>query len=175
MSDIARARSRPRPPLAAGRSRPARVWLFLAAVLSAILTGCTATIPADPDGTLVAVTGGVLRVGVSAEPGLTETRGDEPAGPLVELTEEFAASVDADIRWTTGSEETLVGMLEQGRIDLAIGGFTDATPWADRVGITRGYPGIPGSEGRAIVLLLPLGENAYLSELERFLDAEAGS
>ena len=152
-----------------------RIALVLLAMLPAFLTGCGVSIPADPDGTLASVRGGVLRVGVSAEPGLTEIGGGTPSGPLVEVTESFAASIDASISWTTGSEESLVRLLEEGRLDLAIGGFTDATPWSDRAGVTRGYPGVTGSDGRAIVVLVPLGENALLSELERFLDAEVGA
>jgi len=66
-------------------------------------------------------------------------------------------------------------MLEEGDLDLVVGGLTDQTPWADRVGVTRGYTDIEGADDRAIVMFVPLGENAFLSELEGFLDAEVGS
>ena len=149
-----------------------------AAALSLItlsVAACGVTVPTDPDGTLESVTGATMHVGVTPDPGLVVVTGDEPSGPLVDLVEGFAASIDTRIEWSAGAEETLVGDLESGRIDLAIGGFTDQTPWADRAGITRGYKNIEGSDGRTLVFLVPLGENAFLSKLEAFLDQEVGS
>lgn len=148
--------------------------LVTAAALTAVLaltTGCGLTVPTDPQGTLDRVTGGELRVGVSAEPGLADAASDPPRGALPDLVTRFADALDATPAWETASEETLVTMLEQGRLDLAIGGFTGATPWSERVGTTRSYS-LGGAED--VVLLTPPGENAFLSELERFLDEEAG-
>ncbi|KNY05957.1 hypothetical protein [Microbacterium sp. GCS4] len=140
------------------------------------LSGCGLTVPADPDGTLEGVTHGELRVGWSADPGLISGgASDEPTGSLPTLVEGFADDLDADVEWTEASEETLVGMLERGDLDLVVGGMTDQTLWVDRAGVTRGYPGIDGADGRSIVLLVPLGENAFLSALERHLDDEVGS
>lgn len=141
------------------------------------LAGCGLTIPADPDGTLQSVSGGELRVGYSPDPGLIveSTDGDDPTGSIPDLVDDFADSIDADVEWTEGSEESLVGMLERGDLDLIAGGMTADTPWIDKAGVTRGYPGIDGADGREIVLLVPLGENAFLTELERFLDEEVGS
>ncbi|MGV2984599.1 hypothetical protein ACNPNP_12930 [Microbacterium sp. AGC85] len=147
---------------------------LLALVMIASLTGCGITVPTDPDGTLHSVTGGELRVGVSADEGLADASGANPTGPLVDLVDGFAASLDAEVDWTVGSEETLVVMLEEGDLDLVVGGLTDQTPWADRVGVTRGYQGIDGAENRAIVMFVPLGENAFLTSLETFLDTEVG-
>lgn len=156
----------------ATRSLPAA----LAALALAVgLSGCDIVVPADPDGTLARVTEGELRVGWSPDPGLIAEDGDAPAGSLPDLVEGFADDLHADVEWTEASEETLVGMLERGDLDLVVGGMTDQTLWVDRAGMTRGYPGIDGADGRSIVLFVPLGENAFLSELERFLDAEVGS
>lgn len=141
-------------------------------ILAMLLSGCGLTIPTDPNGTLDRATGSTLRVGASLEPGLVERAGDELHGPLVSLTERFADSINARVEWTVAAEETLVGELERGDLDLAIGGFTDETPWIDRVGITRGYSNIAGSDGRSLVLVVPLGENALLSKLESFIDEE---
>lgn len=138
------------------------------------LSGCGASIPTDPDGTLDRVRDGDLRVGVSIDPGLASEAGGTPDGPVIDLVDEFATSLDADTEWTIASEETLVGMLESGDLDLAVGGFSDATPWLDRAGVSRGYTRIDGADGRSIVMLVPLGENAFLSELETFLDEEVG-
>jgi len=138
------------------------------------VAGCGITIPTDPDGTLESASGSTLHVGVSPEPGLVVLDGDQPRGSLVELTEDFAESIDARIDWTVAGEESLVGGLETGDLDLAIGGFTDQTPWSDRAGMTRGYKKIEGADGRSLVILVPLGENALLTKLESFLDSEVG-
>ena len=143
-------------------------------MLAATLAGCGMSIPADPDGTLDRVSGGELRIGASPDPGLVDVESSTPTGPLPDLAEQFAATLDAEPEWTVGSEETLVGMLEAGDLDLVIGGFTEKTPWIDKAGITRGYSGIEGADGRKIVMLVPLGENAFLTDLERFLDKEVG-
>lgn len=157
------------------RRRNAAIAAALTLLLGGALAGCGLVVPADPDGTLDRVRGGELRVGLSPEPGLVEIDDDEASGALVDIAEDFARSIDADPRWTVRGEESLVAMLEDGRLDVAIGGFTERTPWADRVGVSRPYPGVPGSDGRPLVVLVPLGENAFLSELERFLDREVGS
>ncbi len=151
-----------------------RVLASAAAMLvAASLGGCGLQIPADPDGTLDRVTGGILRVGASPEEGLVLVDGPDVTGTLAELVEGFAETRDAEIQWTVASEETLVTALEDGELDLAIGGMTDASPWVDRVGVTRGYPGI--ADGRSVVILLPMGENALQAALEAHLDAEVGS
>ena len=145
-------------------------------LLAASLTGCgIVSIPSDPDDTLATVTGGELRIGASPDPGLIDTAGSTPTGPLADLAKSYAIALDAETSWTVASEETLIGMLEAGDLDLLVGGFTEQTPWVDRAGITRGYGGITGADGRKIVMLVPLGENAFLSDLERFLDEKVGS
>ena len=146
--------------------------------LAATMTGCLGTVPRDPDGTLDTVTDGTIRVGVSLEPEVAEAGeapDDAPRGPLADLARDYADSIDARISCVPAGEETLVSMLEDGDIDLAIGGFSDQTPWSERVGTTRGYADLPGLKGRTIVWLVPAGENALLSDVELFLDSEAGS
>lgn len=148
----------------------------MALILAAALSACGLTIPSDPDGTLDSVRGGELRVGVSPDPGLVRVPDEgDPTGPIPDLVLDFADSIDAEVEWTDASEETLVGMLEAGDLDLVAGGITEDTPWLDKAGLTRGYADIEGADGRRIVMLVPLGENAFLSELERFLDEEVGS
>ncbi|HWV48735.1 MAG TPA: hypothetical protein VN035_04705 [Microbacterium sp.] len=146
--------------------------------LTMTATGCLGTVPVDPDRTLESATGGTLHIGLSAEPDIAELGAgpdDAPTGPLIDLAEDYAESIDARISWTPAGEETLVGLLEDGEIDLAIGGFSAETPWSERVGATRGYTDLPGLEGRTVVWLVPAGENALLSDIELFLDGEAGS
>lgn len=132
------------------------------------------TIPSDPDETLASVRGGELRVGTSLDPPLVIVSGGEPGGSVVELVDDFAVSLDATTEWTVATEETLVRMLEEGELDLIAGGITSDTPWKDLAGVSRAYPHILNADGRELVMLVPLGENAFLSALERFLDEEAG-
>lgn len=157
---------------------PTVVAVLTAVALVLGLSGCGIVVPADPQGTLSRVTDGELRVGWSPDPGLlaeAEGADDAPTGSLADLIEGFADGIDAEIEWTQASEETLVGLLERGELDLVAGGMTDQTLWVDDAGVTRGYPGIDGADGRSIVLLVPLGENAFLSALERYLDKEVSS
>lgn len=143
--------------------------------LTLVLAGCGIQIPSDPNGTLDHVTNGVLRVGVSESGELAREVDGSFRGSEVELIEGFADEQNARIEWTPGSEETLVTMLEDAELDVVIGGMTDQTPWTEKVGITRAYPGIPFSDGRALVMLVPLGENRMLSTLEEYLDARVGT
>ncbi|WP_127472957.1 hypothetical protein [Microbacterium sulfonylureivorans] len=146
--------------------------LALAGVAVLVLVGCGVQIPADPGGTLDRITGGVLRVGASPSGELVATDDAIVTGPLADLIEGFAEKRDASVVWTVDSEEDLVQDLEDGRLDLAIGGMTASTPWASRVSVTRGYPGVDGSGGADVAVLLPLGENALQAALEVYLDAE---
>ena len=154
------------------RRRRAYALPSLVAVLC--LAGCGVTIPSDPDGTLDRVRGGELRAGASASGELVTVDGGEVGGELVAIVENFAESIDARVEWTVGSEEELADAIQAGELDLAVGGMTDQTPWADHVAVTRGYTSVPSADGRAVVMLLPMGENAWLSTLETFLDEEVG-
>lgn len=149
---------------------------FYVLICSILLTSCALDLPRDPNGSLERIRGNELRVGISREPVLAEVGDDGiPTGPLVDLAKSFAGSLDATISWTVAGEESLVNDLEEGRLDLAIGGLTQDTPWADKVGVTRGYSNIAESDGRQLVMLVPMGENALLSSLEAFLDQQVGS
>lgn len=157
------------------RRSPFRVVAMVTFVMIAgLLSGCGVSIPSDPDGTLETVRGSEVRVGTSVDPPLVEDKDGTPSGSIVDLVDDFAASLDADTEWTVATEETLVRMMEDGDLDLIAGGITSDTPWLERAGVTRGYTGIEGAQGREIVMLVPLGENAFLSTLERFLDKEVG-
>lgn len=75
----------------------------------------------------------------------------------------YATHVGADVEWTVAGEEDLVEMLEAGELDLAVGGFTENNAWVDHVGLTRAYED-------TYVMMVPMGENALQSDLERWLD-----
>jgi polar amino acid transport system substrate-binding protein len=145
---------------------------LLVTLVAALLASCGVAIPADPEGTLERVIGGTLRVGVSPNPPWTEvTQGGEPTGSEVDLVREFAAILPAEVSWTVGGEEALIKRLEAGQLDLVIGGLTADTPWEKHAAITKPYAEGTGPDGKRIKLVMaaPLGENAYLLRLEKFL------
>lgn len=139
------------------------------AMLLLVLTGCGISVPADPDGSLQRVVGDELRVGVAAEPDIS-TAADQPQGPLPDLARDFAETLHANTTWTVASEESLVRMIESGEIDLALGDFSPQTPWSDRVAISRPFAAPEGTPAPELVAFLPLGENAFVSEFETYLD-----
>ncbi|MBK0419646.1 hypothetical protein JD276_11440 [Leucobacter sp. CSA1] len=136
--------------------------------LAAALAGCGLSIPADPDRSLEHARGDELRVGIAVEPRLS-TAEDPPRGPLPDLARGFAEELHARVVWEMGSEESLVRMLEEDEIDLALGDFSPETPWSDRSAVSRPF----AAEGvdAELVALLPAGENALLSEFEGYIDA----
>jgi hypothetical protein len=61
--------------------------------------------------------------------------------------------------------------LEDGELDIVAGGLTDETPWSDKAGVTRSYDDVTDDDGSTLklVMLAPIGENAFISDLETFL------
>ncbi|MGO0575416.1 transporter substrate-binding domain-containing protein [Ornithinimicrobium panacihumi] len=157
-----------------------RTSAVLAGVLlpAALLAGCGVQIPADPDGTLdEVVSSRELRVGVSVNPPWTTlpaTPQDDPGGSEVELVEGFARSLDVEPVWVVGGEEELVRQLEEGEVHVVVGGLTKKSPWASKVALTRPYATTNehGTRVKHVMAAVP-GENALLSELERYLDEVA--
>jgi ABC-type amino acid transport substrate-binding protein len=150
-------------------------WAVAATVVG-VMSGCGLQIPADPDGTLDRVRGGTLHAGLSPNGEITEV--DESGrvrGSEVSTVEAFAEELGADVDWTVGSEESLVRGLEDGQLDLVVAGLTDATPWEEKAGVTRPYTEVVGEDGARLrlVMLVPIGENAFLTELETFLSGTA--
>jgi ABC-type amino acid transport/signal transduction systems, periplasmic component/domain len=149
-------------------------WLrpsAVAVLVLAALAGCGITVPSDPEGTLDRVSGGMLRAGATHHEPWVVTGVGDPAGDEPALLEEFAATLDAEVEWTVGNEESLVAALERGDLDVVVGGFTDATPWADRAATTVPYTEAPGPDGspEKHVMLVRMGENRFLVALEEFL------
>lgn len=148
------------------------VGIAAACALALVLAGCGIRVPADPNGTLDRVTDGILRVGVSHHPPWTDTAGTgDPTGTEVVLVEQLAEQLDADIAWTENSEAPLLEALHQGDLDLVIAGFTDDTPWAEKGAVTTPYTEATDPHGnrKKHVWIAPMGENAFLVSVERFL------
>jgi len=145
------------------------------AAASLLLGGCGVQIPTDPSGTLDAVQGGVLRAGVTPNGEWVRMDENEPTGSEIDALTRFAKSLDADVEWTVGSEQALVRGLEDGELDVVAGGLTDHTPWTNKAGMTRPYAEATLADGSTVelVMLVPLGENAFVSTLETFLTDEA--
>ena len=155
----------------------ARRWSAAAALAGVLLSGCGVQIPSDPDGTLEQVrSSGELRVGVSPHPPfatLPADPGGDPGGSEVELLEGFAQAQGAQAVYVVDGEEELVRLLEEGELDVMVGGLTSKTPWAKKVATTRPYL-TTEEDGKKVkhVMATVRGENALLSTLERYLDEE---
>ena len=165
------------------RCRRLLAGLLPAALL--FLAGCGTTFPADPKGTLERVQDGTLRVGASingdwvaiSSPAGSNLRDGDVQGKDVELVRGFAEQLGADIEWVAGTEQVLAEDIKHGDLDLVIGGLDDKTPWVTHAGVTRPYAESEDQRGKLHkhVMLVPLGENAFLLELDRYLMAAKGS
>ncbi|WP_430229051.1 transporter substrate-binding domain-containing protein [Pseudarthrobacter oxydans] len=148
--------------------------LLLAVLL--MLTGCAGSFPADPQGTLQKAQGGTLRVGASMNGDWVRISADASSdvqGREADLVRDFAAQLGADVEWVAGTEQVLAEELKHGGLDLVIGGLDDKTPWVTHAGLTRPYAESRDGRGNLHkhVMLVPLGENAFLLELDKFLMA----
>lgn len=159
--------------MGSGMSGMRRIQIGAAgAVMAMALSSCVSSIPVDPEGTLDSVRNGELQVGISPNSDFVNVDGQVPHGSEIELIEGFSQRLNTDIEWTVAGEEQLVALLKAGELDLVAGGISAKTPWLKKVGVTRPYTTATGVEGKKlkIVLLVPPGENAFLSELEYYLD-----
>ncbi|HEX2126473.1 MAG TPA: transporter substrate-binding domain-containing protein, partial [Thermoleophilaceae bacterium] len=115
-----------------------RAPICIALALATLLGACD--IPADPDGTLDRVEGGVMRVGVTeSDPWVKLEAGVPTGGVEVALARRFARDLDARIEWVSGREEELIGALKEGSLDLVIGGLTSKSRWKKDAALTRPY------------------------------------
>lgn len=134
-------------------------------------TGCS--IPRDPDHTLDRIDQEqALVAGAAPAPPLLVVAGGRVEGPEAELVEGFAATRGATVTWQVASQEELVKRLEDGQIDLMVGGLTSKSELSKKVGLTRAYSEEVDEHGDRVkyVVAAPLGENALVGELERWFD-----
>lgn len=157
---------------------------FLTIAQVAFLVGCE--FPTDPEGTLERVRGGVLRVGITpAEPFVRLNHAGDPKDVEVELVQRFAETLDARVEWVTGSVAVEANSPEAAKLeqdtdavvvpvyDIAAAEGPVAVPdyQLDELGLMRTDAELDEHEH---AIAAPMGENAFLVELERFLlDREA--
>ena len=113
-----------------------RLALLVAALL--LLPGCDW--PRDAGTTLHDVRGGLLRVGVTAEPPWVTVAADGTVGGAeAVLVERLAARLGARVEWYPGSESTRMAALKERVLDLVVGGLTADAPWVEQASLTHPY------------------------------------
>lgn len=150
-----------------------RVLGVLIAMGTVLLQGCgEPEFPRDPDGTLVRAMDGELRVGVSENEPHTEVADDgSVSGSEVDIVTAWSKSLGAQVVWSHDAESELMVRLREGELDVVIGGLADDSPWTTHAALTRPYAETVGPDGSTVRLVIATrpGENALLSNLERFL------
>ena len=149
--------------------------LWLAALLAA---GCDA-VPRDSKGALERIRqSGELRVGVTHDPPWGTLEGGRVAGGIEPaIVEQFAASVGARPRYTTGSESELMEALHARKLDVVAAGLDKSTPHKKRGALTQAYlktriasaPAGEKPKTKQRVLAVTQGESRLLYTLDRFL------
>lgn len=155
---------------------PVSPFMSRAAALAVLLllSGCERW-PDDPRDSLAAAEQrGALRVGVVANPPWVKPDPPEaPGGIESALVRDFAEQVGLEVQWYHAGVEQQIDALKNFELDLLIGGFSAAHPWKAEVSQTFPYfidKRQDGARGKHVILSAP-GENALLTELERFLFA----
>lgn len=134
-----------------------------------LVAGCN--LPRDPEDSLNRIRRtGVLRAGFTVHEPWVRLEGNSPAGPEADVVTAFAQSLGARVEWRNGSESQLFEALETFEIDVAIGGFDQANPWAPKLGTTRPYVEV---DSKKHIVALPPGENRLLVAFERALRGHA--
>jgi polar amino acid transport system substrate-binding protein len=143
---------------------------FRACCCIAALSSCG--LPRDADRTLDRVRGGALRVGVSDHPPWVTIHDERMDGIEPRLVAELARGLGARPVWRRGAESELLDALHRRELDIVVGGLTDDSPWKGQVALTR--PHFTDTvTGRAHVLAVSPGENAFLVHVDRFLEPRA--
>jgi polar amino acid transport system substrate-binding protein len=133
-----------------------------------LVTGCN-NFPKDPENTLAQVKNGTLLVGYSENHPWVIKTDSVPTGIEPDLVKAFAKTLNAQIKWQNGTEQHLFEGLEKKRLHLVIAGVTDTNPWKNKLGFTRPYYQA-GKKKQVMVIMA--GENAFLVELEKFLEQQ---
>jgi ABC-type amino acid transport substrate-binding protein len=139
-----------------------------------LLCAAACGLPRDAEGTLERVRGGTLRVGMVVDtPWVTDSAG-VAGGVEGALARGLAARLRARPHWVRAPEATLMESLKNRDLDLVVGGVTAKSPYATEVGFTHPYY-TDTRHGKKHVVAVAPGENAFLLEVDRFLDARRDS
>ena len=136
-------------------------------LLSIALLGATAAcdaLPKDP-----AHTTDTVRQRREMQVGFIDGEPADMEGDMQAAAARVATWHGVDIASVTGSEAKLLRDLEDGRLDLVVGGFHEKTPWSKHVALTAFYPKKPPAEKLGVRAATRLGENAWLLSVERAL------
>ncbi|MDO5736086.1 MAG: transporter substrate-binding domain-containing protein [Propionibacteriaceae bacterium] len=149
--------------------------LWFAGILG--LVGCSEpAFPRDAEGTLERViSDGVLRVGASENRPWSVVDDDGGvSGTEADILSDYASTLGATVSWSTGAESQLILALAEGDLDVVMGGIRSDSPWSELSALTRPHSGSWGPDGKRedLVFACRLGENALLTNLERFLISE---
>ena len=135
--------------------------LLVALLVGPGLAGCD--LPRDPEGTLQAVRGRELRVGV-----LNFGVNAEKDRPTVER---LATSTGSKVIYLEGDAHALFEDLKRGRIHLVIGGVPKSTPFAEELGLSKPVGPLHGAhEEDDRVLAVRPGENAFLLRVNQAIE-----
>ncbi len=118
---------------------------------------------------------GVLRVGASENTPWSEVADDGTvSGVEATILSDYAETFGATVVWMPGAESQLILALDEGDLDVVMGGIRSDSPWADKAALTRPHARSRGPDGAVedLVFACRLGENALLTSLERFLVSE---
>ncbi|MEX0720186.1 MAG: transporter substrate-binding domain-containing protein [Balneolaceae bacterium] len=144
------------------------LFKIISTVTFFLLLNACSDFPKDPRNSLENAKATGLKVGVALNQSFTIFEDSVLSGSEIDLIREFARRNNLDVNFTIASESELISKLEKYDLHIAAGGFSKKTIWSRKVGTTLAYDG-------SHVLLIPKGENALVTELERhFLKETAG-
>lgn len=112
-------------------------YLRILLALLVLTGGCQ--YPKDMEGSLDAIRGGTLHVGLIENPPWVMRTGDQPGGLEPELLLSIAETLDADVRWHWGAESELLKALGQHQIHIVAGGLVQRPHLEKEAALTHPY------------------------------------
>lgn len=147
-----------------------RPLAIVSLALSLVLAACD-DYPKDPNHTLErAKASGVLEVGLVVNPPWVARGGDGPQGSEVAQLRAFAAAHGMEPVWHYVSLREAEAGLKDGSLHVVAGGITKTH--GEKLGLSATRPHselMADGEKHALVMLVPAGENAFITALERQL------
>ena len=133
------------------------VWVGLA--WSALQLSCD--IPKDPNDSYKDAKTHGLKIGVvNVED--TEIQRHLLLQKEIELLRGFAEKHQLSTKETKGTESELLGLLEDGQLQMVVGGFDEKTVWKEKAALSKPYDSTH-------VVALPKGENALIFAFESYI------